>query len=226
MSKTVPTATAVRTDNLPNIKLPKRADDGCGCRHEKNEPCEMCGWPHHPPAAGAADQVTDDGHIARVGRQPGSMYLSSETRSKSCRDGSKREDSSQLTSYRRWIAVLLGTTGAGVTLAQCTAAPPALVARSSPSAAASSAASAPPAPAGGTVQPVTAAELGASWRPGCPVEPVQLRRVVDRRGAVEVGKWLLTSLSARPCTVPMTTGVPSRSRNFHRDGWGWTNRNL
>nr|WP_232066789.1 M15 family metallopeptidase [Mycobacterium parmense] len=29
-----------------------------------------------------------------------------------------------------------------------------------------------------TVQPVTAAELGASWRPGCPVGPDRLRRVV------------------------------------------------
>jgi hypothetical protein len=31
-----------------------------------------------------------------------------------------------------------------------------------------------PAPA---VQPVTAAQLGASWHPGCPVDPAQLRRV-------------------------------------------------
>lgn len=28
-----------------------------------------------------------------------------------------------------------------------------------------------------TVHPITAAELGASWRPGCPVEPEQLRRI-------------------------------------------------
>jgi hypothetical protein len=87
------------------------------------------------------------------------------------------EDSSQLTSFRRWIAVLVGIMAAGVVLMQCTAAPPARVARPSSSATASSAASAPPAPAGGTVQPVTAEELGASWRPGCPVEPAQLRRV-------------------------------------------------
>lgn len=41
----------------------------------------------------------------------------------------------------------------------------------------------PPAPAGATVRPVTAAELGASWRPGCPVQPAQLRRVdVDHIG--------------------------------------------
>jgi hypothetical protein len=72
---------------------------------------------------------------------------------------------------------------AGVVLAQCSAAPPPLVAGPSSSATASSAATAPPAPAGGTVQPVNAAELGASWRPGCPVEPAQLRRVgIDHIG--------------------------------------------
>src|ERR1700744_2905201 len=87
------------------------------------------------------------------------------------------EDSSQLTAYRRWVAVLVSLMAAGVILAQCTAAPPPLAARPSPPATASSAASAPPAPSGGTIQPVTAAELGASWRPGCPVEPAQLRRV-------------------------------------------------
>ena len=33
------------------------------------------------------------------------------------------------------------------------------------------------------MEPVTAAELGASWRPGCPVEPARLRRVaVDHIG--------------------------------------------
>jgi hypothetical protein len=85
--------------------------------------------------------------------------------------------------YRRWVAVLVGTMAAGVMLAQCTAAPPPLVARPSPSGTASSAPSPPPATAGGTVQPVTAAELGASWRPGCPAEPAQLRRVdVDHIG--------------------------------------------
>jgi D-alanyl-D-alanine carboxypeptidase len=82
-----------------------------------------------------------------------------------------------LTAYRRWVAVLVSVMAAGVLLAQCTVAPPPLVARPSPSATASSTTSAPPAPSGRTVQPVTAAELGASWRPGCPVEPAQLRRV-------------------------------------------------
>ena len=38
-------------------------------------------------------------------------------------------------------------------------------------------------PAVSKVHPVTAAELGASWHPGCPVEPAQLRRVdVDHIG--------------------------------------------
>jgi hypothetical protein len=42
---------------------------------------------------------------------------------------------------------------------------------------------APPALADATVQLVTAADLGASWRPGCPVEPGLLRRVdVDHIG--------------------------------------------
>ena len=43
-----------------------------------------------------------------------------------------------------------------------------------PSAPSSSTSTAAPAP---VVRPVTAAELGATWRPGCPVGPEQLRRV-------------------------------------------------
>ncbi|GAA0535370.1 hypothetical protein GCM10011581_25270 [Saccharopolyspora subtropica] len=54
--------------------------------------------------------------------------------------------------------MLAAVLAAGLVLPQCTTAP------------------APP-PARGTVHPVTAAELGASWRPGCPVAPEQLRRV-------------------------------------------------
>jgi D-alanyl-D-alanine carboxypeptidase len=78
--------------------------------------------------------------------------------------------------FFRWVAVLVGAMAAGVLLVQCTAASPPLAARPSPSATASSA-SPTPVPAGDMVRPVTAAELGASWRPGCPVEPAQLRRV-------------------------------------------------
>ncbi|MGN6336075.1 M15 family metallopeptidase [Mycobacterium sp.] len=75
----------------------------------------------------------------------------------------------------RWVAVLAGTLAAGATLTQCSAAPPPPAAR--PSSTAS------PAPAGSAVRPVTAAELGASWRPGCPVDPGQLRRVdIDHVG--------------------------------------------
>jgi D-alanyl-D-alanine carboxypeptidase len=85
--------------------------------------------------------------------------------------------------FGRWVAVPVGTMAAVVALVQCTAARPPLVATPSPSAIASSAPGAPPPPAGGTVWPVTPAELGASWRPGCPVEPAHLRRVdVDHIG--------------------------------------------
>lgn len=83
-------------------------------------------------------------------------------------------------SGRRWVAVLAHTLAAGVTLTHCSAAP------NPPAAGPSSAVSAAgpsSAPAASNVHPVTAAELGASWRPGCPVDPAQLRRVeVDHLG--------------------------------------------
>ncbi|WP_085255106.1 M15 family metallopeptidase [Mycobacterium saskatchewanense] len=66
---------------------------------------------------------------------------------------------------------------ASVTLVQCAHGPPPRTATPAPSVTASPSAGAPPAPAGATVEPVTAAELGASWRPGCPAGPGQLRRV-------------------------------------------------
>ena len=85
-------------------------------------------------------------------------------------------------SFGRWFPALVGAIVAGVTLVQCTATLPSRVSAPSPSAA-SSPASVLRAPAGAGVEPVTAAELGASWRPGCPVEPEQLRRVdVDHIG--------------------------------------------
>lgn len=72
---------------------------------------------------------------------------------------------------------------AAAVLVQCTTAPPPPAAASPPSAVASTSESPPPPPAGATVDPVTAADLGASWRPGCPVDPAQLRRVgVDHIG--------------------------------------------
>ncbi|MEB4210048.1 M15 family metallopeptidase [Mycobacterium sp. 94-17] len=80
-------------------------------------------------------------------------------------------DPSPVTSARLRIAAVAAT--AAVTLTQCTAAPPPPVAGPSST----------PAPAGGAVRPVTAAELGASWQPGCPVDPSRLRRVgVDHIG--------------------------------------------
>lgn len=85
-----------------------------------------------------------------------------------------------MTPGRRWVAVLAATMAAGAALTQCTAAPTPPAAR--PSSTASSAAG-PSAPTAGNVRPVTAAELGASWGPGCPVDPAQLRRVeVDHVG--------------------------------------------
>jgi hypothetical protein len=72
--------------------------------------------------------------------------------------------------------VLAGTLVAGVALVQCASPPPPTAATSSTTVTPSPSA-APPAPAGATVEPVTTAELGETWRPGCPVEPAQLRRV-------------------------------------------------
>jgi hypothetical protein len=84
--------------------------------------------------------------------------------------------------FQRPGALLAEVLAAGVVLVQCTAAPPHAAApppsaTPSWSAAASSSASPPPAPAGATVEPVSAGELGTTWRPGCPVAPEQLRRV-------------------------------------------------
>ena len=60
---------------------------------------------------------------------------------------------------------------AGAVLVQCGPAPPPPAATSPLSAAS------PTAPAAATIQPVTAADLGPSWHPGCPINPRQLRRV-------------------------------------------------
>lgn len=78
----------------------------------------------------------------------------------------------------------MGTTTVALMLVQCTAAPPPpLAARPAPPGTALTSTGASQPPAHGTVQPVTPADLGASWRPGCPVEPGQLRRVdVDHIG--------------------------------------------
>ncbi len=95
----------------------------------------------------------------------------------------------QLTPVERRGAVLAGILAASVVLVQCAAGPPPHAATPSPSvapspsAAAAPSVSAPPAPGAATVNPVAVEELGASWRPGCPVEPERLRRVgVDHVG--------------------------------------------
>jgi hypothetical protein len=62
-----------------------------------------------------------------------------------------------------WIAV-------AAVLVQCSAPPPPPAA--TPASSATTSTTPPPA-----VRPVTAAELRASWHPGCPVDPGQLRRV-------------------------------------------------
>jgi len=88
-----------------------------------------------------------------------------------------------LRSFERRGVALAEALAAVVVLVGCAGAPPPRAATPSPSAAPSSSAAAtssarpPPAPVAKTVEPVTAAELGTTWRPGCPVEPEQLRRV-------------------------------------------------
>ena len=95
---------------------------------------------------------------------------------------SSHEDSSGATPCKRRGAVLANMLVACVVLVQCAAGPPHHAATPSRAITTSPSAAAPPssaplAPTGGSVEPVTAAELGTTWRPGCPVEPEQLRRV-------------------------------------------------
>ncbi len=66
--------------------------------------------------------------------------------------------------------VIAGTAAAVAVLSQCSDGP-------TPPAPAPTPPAATPPPATTNVHPVTAAELGATWRPGCPVGPEQLRRV-------------------------------------------------
>jgi D-alanyl-D-alanine carboxypeptidase len=95
-------------------------------------------------------------------------------------EGSSRVDA-------RRIAALAVAATAGAVLVQCTSPPPPPAATSPPSVAEQSP-SAPvpppapppatsPAPAPATIEPVSAVDLGPTWRPGCPVDPRQLRRV-------------------------------------------------
>ncbi len=61
-------------------------------------------------------------------------------------------------------------------LSQCASAPVTPVA-DRPEARSTAPLASPAAPAEATVSPVSATDLGVSWRPGCPVGPAQLRRV-------------------------------------------------
>ena len=82
--------------------------------------------------------------------------------------------------YRR-IATLVALTTMGASLLQCSRTPGPAPTTSSSSAVTTTTGVTqvppPPTPPAAAVHPVTAAELGATWRPGCPVEPEQLRRV-------------------------------------------------
>ncbi|WP_082691836.1 M15 family metallopeptidase [Mycobacterium sp. IS-1556] len=84
---------------------------------------------------------------------------------------------------------LAAITAASALLVQCAAEPRQPAPTSPPSTTTPSPAAAPPpsptttSPAPARVMTVTAAELGESWRPGCPLEPAQLRRVeIDHLG--------------------------------------------
>jgi hypothetical protein len=87
---------------------------------------------------------------------------------------------------------------------------------------------------------VTAAELGATWRPGCPVAPEQLRRVEldyvgfdgrTRRGALVVHEQLVADviaifgdLARHHCTPPAARSTSTRNpavRAFTDRGWTW-----
>ena len=73
-----------------------------------------------------------------------------------------------------WRIVALAVAAAA--LVQCSPVPPPPAPTSPPVSQLSPPVTRPP-PAAATVQPVTAADLGPSWRPGCPLDPRQLRRV-------------------------------------------------
>ncbi|MGV0718610.1 M15 family metallopeptidase [Mycolicibacterium sp. XJ662] len=90
---------------------------------------------------------------------------------------------------RRRLATLVMATTAAVVLAQCSAesapAPSATPSSSTvvPAAPPPPSPPPPPTPPPPAVHPVTAAELGPSWRPDCPLAPERLRRVeIDHIG--------------------------------------------
>lgn len=95
---------------------------------------------------------------------------------------------------------------AAVVLVQCTPGTPAPSAPiTTPQPSAASPAPSSLAPPTATIQPVTAADLGPSWRPGCPIDPRNLRRIeVDylgfdgqtHRGALIVNEDLVADVVA------------------------------
>jgi D-alanyl-D-alanine carboxypeptidase len=103
-----------------------------------------------------------------------------------------------------WRIATLAVVGA--VLVQCSSPPPPPAATSPPSVAETSpSVVTPTAPSAATIQPVSAADLGASWHPGCPIDPRQLRRVevnyVDfdaqtHRGALIVNEDLAADVVA------------------------------
>ena len=78
-------------------------------------------------------------------------------------------DAFSLVGVRRVATLAL----AGAVLVQCASPPPPTTPQSSVASSAPSSLAPPTA----TIQPVTAADLGPSWRPGCPIDPRNLRRV-------------------------------------------------
>jgi hypothetical protein len=87
---------------------------------------------------------------------------------------------------------------------QCSSPPPPPAATSRPSVAETSSSVTSTAPAA-TIQSVSAADLGASWHPGCPIDPRQLRRVEvnyvgfdaqTHRGALIVNEDLAADVAA------------------------------
>lgn len=92
---------------------------------------------------------------------------------------------------------IVATMMAGGVLVQCASAPPPPTAPSPPPAAT-------PSPSA-TIEPVSAADLGPSWRPGCPLDPSHLRRAeVDyvgfdgktHRGALILNEDVVTDVVA------------------------------
>jgi D-alanyl-D-alanine carboxypeptidase len=106
---------------------------------------------------------------------------------------------------RTWRTLTLAVTGA--VLVQCATPPPPPATTSPPSVPTppTSVTTTSPSPTATTIQPISAADLGPSWRPGCPLEPGQLRRVeVDyigfdgntHRGALIVNQDLAAEVAA------------------------------